>query len=98
MNEPTRNDSARKLAVIAGACVLVLAAIANWDRIVAATHRETGEDLQVRLDVQRAPLTMCVNRGIAYFKEAGSYPKLTDGRSAEDAANEQCGRSTNAFK
>ena len=43
----------------------------------------------------------CVNKGIAYFKEIGSYPKLYSypnaGRRAEDVAIERCNRSTSAF-
>lgn len=43
----------------------------------------------------------CVNRGVAYFKEIGSYPTLssapTTGRLAEDVARERCNRTTTAF-
>lgn len=43
----------------------------------------------------------CVNKGIAYFKDIGSYPKLYSypdaGRRAEDVAIERCRRSTSAF-
>lgn len=43
----------------------------------------------------------CVNRGVAYFKEIGSYPRLATapnaGRRAEDVARERCGRTTTAF-
>ncbi len=43
----------------------------------------------------------CVNRGIAYFKEIGSYPTLGSapnaGRSAEDVARERCNRTSTAF-
>ena len=43
----------------------------------------------------------CVNRGIAYFKEIGSYPYLTSnlfkGKSAEAEARERCNRTTTAF-
>lgn len=43
----------------------------------------------------------CINRGITYFKEIGSYPTLGSspnaGRSAEDVARERCGRTTSAF-
>lgn len=43
----------------------------------------------------------CVGRGVAYFKEMGSYPKLksapNSGRSAEDVARERCNRTTTAF-
>jgi hypothetical protein len=43
----------------------------------------------------------CVERGVAYFKEIGSYPTLSAapnaGRSAEDVAIERCNRTTTAF-
>jgi hypothetical protein len=39
----------------------------------------------------------CVSRGIAYFKEIGSYPNLSDGRVATVVAKERCGRSLSAF-
>ena len=45
-----------------------------------------------------AAVTACVNRGIEYFREIGSYPILTsapnEGRRAEDIAQE---RTTTAF-
>lgn len=43
----------------------------------------------------------CVKRGIAYFKEIGSYPILMSapnvGKSADDVALERCVRTTTAF-
>lgn len=43
----------------------------------------------------------CTKRGVAYFKEIGSYPTLSSapnrGRSAEDVALERCIRTTTAF-
>ncbi len=46
-------------------------------------------------------IAACVERGVAYFKEIGSYPTLSSapntGRSAEDVAAERCGRTTTAF-
>jgi len=47
------------------------------------------------------PVNECVQNGIAYYKEIGSYPTLTSpqyaGRSAEDVAREKCSRSSLAF-
>lgn len=40
---------------------------------------------------------ICVRRGIAYFKEIGSWPTLSDGRNAEQVVRERCRRSTQAF-
>lgn len=43
----------------------------------------------------------CIENGIAYYKEIGSYPTLTsagmEGRRAEDVAAEKCARSIQAF-
>ncbi|MCC2958946.1 hypothetical protein LK540_00665 [Massilia sp. IC2-278] len=43
----------------------------------------------------------CTERGVAYFKEIGSYPTLTSapnaGRAAEDVAMERCQRTLTAF-
>jgi hypothetical protein len=43
----------------------------------------------------------CGKRGVAYFKEIGSYPTLkaapNKGRSAVDVVAEHCGRTTTAF-
>lgn len=46
-------------------------------------------------------IAACVKRGVAYFKEIGSYPTLKTkpnrGRSAEEVALERCRRTTTAF-
>ena len=43
----------------------------------------------------------CVARGVAYFKEMGTYPVLTSkqyaGRRVEDEALTRCKRTTTAF-
>ena len=43
----------------------------------------------------------CIERGIQYFKDIGSYPTLSSppnrGRSAEVVARERCNRTTTAF-
>lgn len=43
----------------------------------------------------------CTKRGIAYFKEIGSYPTLSSapnrGRSADEVAAERCNRTLTAF-
>lgn len=45
-----------------------------------------------------AAVEACVSRGVAYFKEIGSYPNLSSapnaGRSAEAVARERCNRTT----
>lgn len=37
----------------------------------------------------------CVDRGVAYYKEIGSYPRLSNGDLAEYIASERCRRSNN---
>jgi hypothetical protein len=48
-----------------------------------------------------AAIEQCVARGIAYFKEIGSYPTLNSapnaGRSAEEVTRERCNRTISAF-
>jgi hypothetical protein len=39
----------------------------------------------------------CVKRGVKYFMDTGSYPRLSDGRVPHDVATERCRRTTNAF-
>lgn len=39
----------------------------------------------------------CVGKGVAYFQEIGSWPKLSDGRDARSVAAERCNRTTGAF-
>jgi hypothetical protein len=39
----------------------------------------------------------CTRRGIAYFKEIGSWPQLSDGRDAATVAAERCRRTVTAF-
>lgn len=53
-------------------------------------------------DGSRTPtVDACVENGIAYYKEIGSYPTLTSaglaGQRAEDVAAEKCSRSQLAF-
>lgn len=49
----------------------------------------------------QSPVAACIERGVAYFKEIGSYPALkmapNAGRSAEVVATERCNRTTTAF-
>lgn len=48
-----------------------------------------------------ATVDACVENGIAYYKEIGSYPTLTSaglaGQRAEDVAADKCSRSALAF-
>lgn len=46
---------------------------------------------------QTTRYSSCEQRGIAYFKEIGSYPKLSDGRNAKDVVKARCRRTKTAF-
>ena len=39
----------------------------------------------------------CTQRGVKYFKEIGSFPKLSDGRDAKEVAEERCRRTLTAY-
>lgn len=39
----------------------------------------------------------CKQRGIQYYKEIGSYPRLSTGQKAEDAVRSRCLRFNGAF-
>lgn len=39
----------------------------------------------------------CVARGEKYFREIGSWPNLSDGRSAHGVAIDRCDRTADAF-
>lgn len=58
---------------------------------IAAVNGDSRED----------SVEKCTERGVAYFKEIGSYPTLTSapnaGRAAEDVAMERCQRTLTAF-
>lgn len=49
----------------------------------------------------KSDVELCIDRGVAYFKEIGSYPTLKSkpsaGQRAEDVAKERCNRTTTAF-
>jgi hypothetical protein len=45
----------------------------------------------------RAQVDACVNRGVKYFMELGSYPRLSNGRIPHDVALERCQRTPTAF-
>lgn len=75
-------------------------------------HSKTARAIQLRVLTTTATMLLagcgtdpkvqaCVDRGVAYFKEVGSYPTLKSlpdrGRKAEDVALERCIRTTTAF-
>ena len=46
---------------------------------------------------ERVDKAWCVEYGIQHFKDIGSYPRLSDGRSAATVARERCERMPAAF-
>jgi hypothetical protein len=54
-----------------------------------------------QIEKNTAEVNDCTARGVNYFKEIGSYPRLTAepnaGREAEVVARERCTRTTRAF-
>lgn len=63
-----------------------------------ATVAETGHSENKSA---ASPVQVCYERGVAHFKEIGSYPTLSSapnaGRAAEEVALERCERSPTAF-
>lgn len=72
-----------KRLIIGGAALFVVA-FAIW--AIAGFPRSVSEP-------------SCTERGVAYYKEIGSYPKLSDGRFADVVISEMCANAPNtAFK
>lgn len=42
-------------------------------------------------------LNACIDEGIKYYKEIGSYPRLSNGGLAKDSAKDKCNKTTGAF-
>ena len=56
-----------------------------------------GNDSRTRSNSDQSSIRECQRRGVAYFKEIGSYPLLSDGRLAAEVAADRCSRSLAAF-
>jgi hypothetical protein len=65
------------------------------------SNRSTRTGSVPRRDRSDSEVEACVERGVQYFKDIGSYPTLSSppnkGRSAEVVARERCNRTTTAF-
>lgn len=76
-----------------GAPVLLSGRIIALCLLVSATancaKNETGE----KDGAEKA----CIERGIAYYKEIGSFPTLSTGEDAAKKVRERCARSVQAF-
>lgn len=70
---------------------------ASNDATEVANQQAPSQDDTSNVD----PVMACAHRGVAYFKQMGSYPTLKSapniGRAAEDVALERCQRTTTAF-
>lgn len=85
MNEPRDKGHGRAVGVLA---IIVIAGIAFSKRNEAppAKREAAVADRNTALPLGSA----CIQRGIAYYKEIGSYPRLSDGRLADGVAVERC--------
>ncbi len=53
--------------------------------------------LVIGIVVALSNVRSCEDKGEAYFKDLGSWPRLSDGRDAEAVVKERCARSDSAF-
>lgn len=65
----------------------------NYDKADAEYRAATG----ATGPASATTYSQCVGRGVAYFQEIESWPKLSDGRDARSVAAERCNRTTGAF-
>lgn len=65
----------------------------NYDKADAEYRAVTG----ATGPASATTYAQCVSRGMAYFREIESWPKLSDGRDARGVAAERCNRTTGAF-
>ncbi|MGI9487765.1 MAG: hypothetical protein ACR2RF_18175 [Geminicoccaceae bacterium] len=77
--------------------VVVIVGLAFLVAILLSNREDRTKNTFVSADRSDDIIRKCYERGIAYFKEIGSYPTLSDGRLAGDVAAERCGRSRHAF-
>ena len=79
------------MCTISRVALCVIALVSLWGCDDGSTSSSGGN----------AAVEACVRRGVAYFKEVGSYPTLQSepnvGRGAEVVARERCQKSTAAF-
>ncbi|WP_164155282.1 hypothetical protein [Sandarakinorhabdus rubra] len=80
--------------------------VEGYESVTATLPSEGGKEAPARsagssYDSSPSELGICVQRGVEYFKEIGSYPTLRAppeaGRAAETVAEERCKRSLSAF-
>lgn len=87
----------RNLGAVRTSRILLVLMLAT---VGAATFYSAGEKSGARADdstTDAAEIAACVERGVTYYREIGSYPTLSDGRDARRVAEERCRRTTTAF-
>lgn len=93
--------SAKRVSVGVGALVLVAAVVFGFATRTPSTTEGTVAEATESTPVDNAsdlPTTReCVELGINYYKDIGSYPSLSSGKDARTEVNERCRRSALAF-
>lgn len=93
--------SAKRVLVGVGALVLVAAIVFGFATKTPSTTEGTVAEAAESTPVDNAsdmPTTReCVELGINYYKDIGSYPSLSSGKDARTEVNERCRRSALAF-
>lgn len=95
--------NAPKFALIASILLFILYITPKPEFKPEPEHRPeiSSQDISNYIVHEERPAQSCVAKGIAYFKEIGSYPTLRSypeaGRSADEVASERCSRSELAF-
>jgi hypothetical protein len=78
-------------------CLLLLTACSQSPEAVS----EDNSGVAGAATASNDPVAECAKRGVAYFKEIGSFPTLSSapnaGRDAAEVALERCRRTTTAF-
>lgn len=77
-------ESSLASRLIVGAVFLLLAALIQTQ--CSQSHKES-----------EARVEACAQRGVKYFMDVGSYPRLSDGRIPYEVARERCLRTLKAF-
>lgn len=86
-----KSEALRNLGILTAA-IVGIGLLLMWGRAVDGPS-QAGASAGTRDDA----FTACVLKGEKYFKDIGSFPKLSDGRDALAVAWERCSRTTTAF-
>jgi len=80
-----------------GKLVLASAGFAAAAVAIVALSGRSGDDRPGGRVADHDARVACIGRGVAYFRETGSWPRLGDGRDAFSVAEERCARTPTAF-